>query len=188
MTAAKHNHDEIKHGKITSIRGSVVDVWFDADPPAIYTQLHTGANNEISLEVEAQLDDHRVRCIALTPTQGLYRGMASETRGRMFDVFGNTIDHLPALPDMKRRDIHQPPPSLAEQSTTSQVFETGIKAIDVLVPMERGGKAGLFGGAGVGKTVLLTEMIHNMVGHHNGVSMFCGIGERCREDRSCMKA
>jgi F-type H+-transporting ATPase subunit beta len=194
MTAAKHNHDEIKHGKITSIRGSVVDVWFDADPPAIYTQLHTGANNEISLEVEAQLDDHRVRCIALTPTQGLYRGMASETRGRplsvpvgkeimgrMFDVFGNTIDHLPALPDMKRRDIHQPPPSLAEQSTTSQVFETGIKAIDVLVPMERGGKAGLFGGAGVGKTVLLTEMIHNMVGHHNGVSMFCGIGERCRE-------
>jgi F-type H+-transporting ATPase subunit beta len=194
MAATEHNSDSIKHGRITSIRGSVVDVWFDADLPPVYTLLHTGKNNEVSVEVLAQLDDHHVRGIALTPTQGLSRGMAAETKnrpltvpvgkeiiGRMFDVFGNTIDKLPPLPDMKRRDIHQPPPSLAKQSTNSQIFETGIKAIDVLVPLERGGKAGLFGGAGVGKTVLLTEMIHNMVGHHNGVSMFCGIGERCRE-------
>jgi F-type H+-transporting ATPase subunit beta len=101
--------------------------------------------------------------------------------GRMFDVFGNTIDHLQPLSDVEWRDIHQSPPPLSKQSTKSDIFLTGIKAIDVLIPLERGGKAGLFGGAGVGKTVLLTEMIHNMVGHSKGISMFCGIGERCRE-------
>jgi F-type H+-transporting ATPase subunit beta len=101
--------------------------------------------------------------------------------GRMFDVFGNTIDHLEPLQEMERRNIHQLPPALGKQSTKSEIFETGIKIIDVLMPLERGGKAGLFGGAGVGKTVLLTEMIHNMVGHNDGLSMFCGIGERCRE-------
>ena len=100
---------------------------------------------------------------------------------RMFDVFGNPIDRQPAPSDVEWRTIHRDPPSLASRSTKSEVFETGIKVIDVLVPLERGGKAGLFGGAGVGKTVLLTEMIHNMVGHQKGVSMFCGIGERCRE-------
>jgi F-type H+-transporting ATPase subunit beta len=99
----------------------------------------------------------------------------------MFDVFGNTIDHQKPLSGMEWRNIHQSPPPLAKRSTKSEVFVTGIKAIDVLIPLERGGKAGLFGGAGVGKTVLLTEMIHNMVGHNKGVSMFCGIGERCRE-------
>lgn len=100
---------------------------------------------------------------------------------RMFDVFGNTIDHGEALTDVEWRSVHREPPPLARRSTQSEVFETGIKVIDVLVPLERGGKAGLFGGAGVGKTVLLTEMIHNMVGRHEGVSLFCGIGERCRE-------
>ncbi len=99
----------------------------------------------------------------------------------MFDVFGNAIDRQPAPTDVEWRSIHRDPPPLANRSTKSEVFETGIKVIDVLMPLERGGKAGLFGGAGVGKTVLLTEMIHNMVGHQQGVSMFCGIGERCRE-------
>jgi F-type H+-transporting ATPase subunit beta len=99
----------------------------------------------------------------------------------MFDVFGNTIDHLPPMDKAERRNIHRSPPPLADRSVKSEIFQTGIKAIDVLIPLERGGKAGLFGGAGVGKTVLLTEMIHNMVGHNQGVSMFCGIGERCRE-------
>jgi F-type H+-transporting ATPase subunit beta len=99
----------------------------------------------------------------------------------MFDVFGSTIDHQTPLSGVEWRNIHQSPPALAKRSTKSEVFVTGIKAIDVLIPLERGGKAGLFGGAGVGKTVLLTEMIHNMVGHNKGVSMFCGIGERCRE-------
>ena len=87
----------------------------------------------------------------------------------------------PALTDVQWRSVHRAPPPLARRSTKSEIFETGIKAIDVLVPLERGGKAGLFGGAGVGKTVLLTEMIHNMIGHQTGVSIFCGIGERCRE-------
>jgi F-type H+-transporting ATPase subunit beta len=101
--------------------------------------------------------------------------------GRMFDVFGRAIDRGPEPTDVVWRSIHRAPPALSERSTRSEVFETGIKAIDVLVPLERGGKAGLFGGAGVGKTVLLTEMIHNMIGHQRGVSIFCGIGERCRE-------
>jgi F-type H+-transporting ATPase subunit beta len=100
---------------------------------------------------------------------------------RMFDVFGNVIDRLVAPTDLEWRSVHNAPPPLSRLSTQSEVFETGIKVIDVLVPLERGGKAGLFGGAGVGKTVLLTEMIHNMVDHHEGVSIFCGIGERCRE-------
>jgi len=189
-----HKNDLINYGKIISVRGSVVDMWFENHLPSIYMLIHSGKNKEISIEVLTQLDDHRVRGIALTPTQGLERGMQVETNGdpltvpvgkkilgRMFDVFGNTIDHREVLPEMARRSIHQSPPPLSKRSTKSEIFETGIKAIDVLVPLERGGKAGLFGGAGVGKTVLLTEMIHNMVGHHNGVSMFCGIGERCRE-------
>jgi len=100
---------------------------------------------------------------------------------RMFDVFGNTIDRGPALSAVQWRSVHRAPPPLSRRSTQSEIFETGIKVIDVLVPLERGGKAGLFGGAGVGKTVLLTEMIHNMIGHQQGVSIFCGIGERCRE-------
>ena len=142
----------------------------------------------------AQLSASAVRGIALTPTQGLARGMAvTDTGGslkapvgrgilsRMFDVFGNVIDRGEKLSDVEWRSVHRNPPSLAERSTKSEMFETGIKAIDVLLPLERGGKAGLFGGAGVGKTVLLTEMIHNMIGHHHGVSIFCGIGERCRE-------
>jgi len=100
---------------------------------------------------------------------------------RMFDVFGNTIDRGPAMAEVQWRSVHHAPPPLVRRSTKSEIFETGIKVIDVLMPLERGGKAGLFGGAGVGKTVLLTEMIHNMIGHHEGVSIFCGIGERCRE-------
>lgn len=181
-------------GKIISVRGSVVDVWFENNLPPIYTLLHCGKDKQIAVEVLTQLDDNTVRGISLNPTQGLARGMAVETKGeeltvpigkeiigRMFDVFGNTIDHLPPLPKGKRCNIHQQPPPISKQSIKSEIFETGIKAIDVLVPLERGGKAGLFGGAGVGKTVLLTEMIHNMVGQNKGVSMFCGIGERCRE-------
>src|SRR5471030_445486 len=99
----------------------------------------------------------------------------------MFDVFGHAIDRQPAPAEVQWRSVHRAPPPLSERSTKSEIFETGIKAIDVLVPLERGGKAGMFGGAGVGKTVLLTEMIHNMIGREKGISIFCGIGERCRE-------
>src|SRR6202167_3418877 len=184
----------MNRGAVVAVRGSVVDVRFDQGLPQIYSVLHAGGNGEIVIEVMGQLDARRVRGIALTATQGLARGMAVEDTGaplqaptgkkiisRMFDVFGRAIDLQPAPLDVKWRTIHRAPPPLSERSTKSEIFETGIKAIDVLVPLERGGKAGLFGGAGVGKSVLLTEMIHNMIGHRQGVSIFCGIGERCRE-------
>ncbi len=193
--------DILYYGKIISLRGSVIDVAFDKNLPPIYTLLRSGKNKQVFIEVLSQLDDHSVRGIALNPTQGLARGMVVETDGkeltvpvginilgRMFDVFGNTIDHLDPLMKGERRNIHQSPPPLSKRAVKSEIFETGIKAIDVLVPLERGGKAGLFGGAGVGKTVLLTEMIHNMVGHNKGVSMFCGIGERCREGNELYNA
>ena len=181
-------------GAVASVRGSVVDVQFEGLLPPIYSVLHAGTRNEIVIEVLAQRDARHVRGIALTPTQGLARGMVvTDTGGplkapvgkailsRMFDVFGNAIDRQPAPADVQWRSVHRAPPPLERRSTKSEIFETGIKVIDVLVPLERGGKAGLFGGAGVGKTVLLTEMIHNMIGHQQGVSIFCGIGERCRE-------
>ena len=181
-------------GAVVAVRGSVVDIRFDEHLPPIYSVLRAGPKKQIIIEVLAQQDVHHVRGIALTPTQGLARGMPVEDTGaplkapvgkavlsRMFDVFGNTIDREAALSNVQWRSVHRAPPSLARRSTKSEIFETGIKVIDVLVPLERGGKAGLFGGAGVGKTVLLTEMIHNMIGHHEGVSIFCGIGERCRE-------
>jgi F-type H+-transporting ATPase subunit beta len=180
-------------GAVVSVRGSVVGIRFDGPLPPIYSLLHAN-DGQIAIEVLAQLDAHHVRGIALTPTQGLARGTAVEDTGgplmapvgkgtlsRMFDVFGNAIDREAEPTDVQWRTVHSAPPALTRRSTKSEIFETGIKVIDVLVPLERGGKAGLFGGAGVGKTVLLTEMIHNMIGHHEGVSIFCGIGERCRE-------
>ena len=184
----------VNAGVVVSVRGSIVDLRFDERLPAIYSVLRAGTDGRIVIEVLAQTGVHHVRGIALTSTQGLARGMPVEDTGeplkipvgrgvlsRMFDVFGNTIDHEKQPSNLEWRSIHQNPPALAQRSTRSEVFTTGIKAIDVLMPLERGGKAGLFGGAGVGKTVLLTEMIHNMIGHHEGVSIFCGIGERCRE-------
>ncbi|MDD5393878.1 MAG: F0F1 ATP synthase subunit beta [Thiothrix sp.] len=181
-------------GSVVAVRGSVIDVRFPQRLPHIRTLLRTGENQQIVLEVLTQLDSQRARAIALTPTAGLARGMPVEDTAaplqtpvghsilsRMFDVFGKPIDLQPPPENVEWRSVHHVPPSLSCRSTHSEVFITGIKVIDVLVPLERGGKAGLFGGAGVGKTVLLTEMIHNMVGHHNGVSLFCGIGERCRE-------
>jgi len=182
------------YGTIVSVRGSVVDAHFDSQLPPIYSVLRAGEDEAIVMEVLAQLDERQVRAISLTPTQGLARGMKIRSTGeplqapvgkavlsRMFDVFGNAIDGEEQPSDVQWRSVHRAPPPLARRSTKSEVFETGIKVIDVLVPLERGGKAGLFGGAGVGKTVLLTEMIHNMVGQHEGVSIFCGIGERSRE-------
>ena len=181
-------------GVVVAVRGSVIDARFDDRLPPIYALLHAGDKEQIVMEVLAQPDARHVRGIALTTTHGLARGtVVLDTGGplkapvgktilsRMFDVFGNVIDRGAALSDVHWRSVHRPPPPLAQRSTKSEVFETGIKVIDVLMPLERGGKGGLFGGAGVGKTVLLTEMIHNMVAHQDGVSIFCGIGERCRE-------
>jgi F-type H+-transporting ATPase subunit beta len=140
------------------------------------------------------LDDRTVRGIALNATRGLYRGkpvfdtgrplqtpVGKKLLGRMLNVFGETIDRNEALSGVEMRSIHRDPVPLNQRSTSAAIFLTGIKAIDVLVPLEKGGKAGLFGGAGVGKTVVITEIIHNMAGMYSGVSLFCGIGERCRE-------
>ena len=182
-------------GKIVSVRGSVVDVWFQEDLPPLYTMLRLLLGERtIFIEVLQQLSDTHVRGIALSPTQGVARGMPVEDTkeplkapvgqnvlSRLFDVFGAPIDKKEPPQDVVWRPVRHAPPSLLRRSTTSQIFETGIKIIDVLLPLEQGGKAGLFGGAGVGKTVLLTEMIHNMVHKHSGVSIFAGIGERCRE-------
>jgi F-type H+/Na+-transporting ATPase subunit beta len=181
-------------GTVVSVRGSVVDIRFEARLPPINSLLSAGKDGRVLIEVLAQIDEQRVRGVGLTPTQGLARGMSVVDRGaplrapvgktilgRMFDVFGNAIDGDPAPAGVEFRTVHRDPPPLARRLTKSEIFETGIKVIDVLAPLERGGKAGLFGGAGVGKTVLLTELIHNMVGQQQGVSIFCGIGERCRE-------
>ena len=181
-------------GKVVSVHGSVVDAHFEEQLPPINTVLRAGERGRIVLEVLAQVGPQRVRGIALTPTEGLARGDRVEDTGaplkapigksilsRVFDVFGKPIDHGGPVSDVAWRVVHQPPPALARRSTKAEVFETGIKIIDLLTPLERGGKTGLFGGAGVGKTVLLTEIIHNMAGRHRGVSVFCGIGERCRE-------
>ena len=181
-------------GVVVAVRGSVVDVRFEGASPPVLSLLKTGIDNQIAIEVLTQTRPHHVRGIALTPTQGLARGAIVQHTGgplkapvgnsvlsRMLDVFGNTIDRGPALENVEWRSVHRDPPPLQSRSTKSEIFETGIKVVDILVPLERGGKAGLFGGAGVGKTVLLTEMIHNMIGHQDGVSIFCGIGERSRE-------
>lgn len=188
-------------GIIIRIQGSVVDIRFEDNLPPIYTLLRTGKDGNIAIEVLSQLDRQMIRGIALTPTEGLARGMRVINTGgplkipvgqgilsRMFDVFGNPTDRQEPPTDVQWRSIHQDPPALIHRSTKSEIFETGIKLIDVLLPLERGGKAGLFGGAGVGKTVLLTEMIHNMVNQNAGVSVFCGIGERCREGEELYRA
>jgi F-type H+-transporting ATPase subunit beta len=185
--------EQVNTGKVLSVRSSVVDVSFPT-APSIRNVLKAGDNGQVIIEVFTQLDNNTVRGVALTPTQGLARGsmvidtgkpfevpVGKELLGRVFNVFGQTIDKKAQIEGVELRSIHREPIPLRDQSTVSEIFETGIKAIDVLAPLERGGKAGLFGGAGVGKTVLITEMIHNTVSHHEGMSIFCGIGERCRE-------
>ncbi len=181
-------------GTVVAVRGSIVDAAFPTPVPALRHQLRTGDDGAIVIEVASHLSTERVRGIALTSTAGLARGhpilntggplsvpVGPHVLGRMLNVFGETIDRKGPLIGGEWRSIHQTSVPLAEQATSSEIFVTGIKAIDILAPLERGGKAGLFGGAGVGKTVLITEMIHNTVGHYRGVSLFCGIGERCRE-------
>ncbi|WP_417272478.1 F0F1 ATP synthase subunit beta [Celeribacter halophilus] len=178
-------------GHIAAIRGGVVDVHFDGAVPNIHDLLYAG---DVALEVSALIGQGLVRAIALAPVRGLGLGMTVRATGgpimvpvgegvlgRMLDVFGAPIDGGPVPQAVARRSIHQDPPKLTDRVLHSQILETGIKAIDLLSPIERGGKTGLFGGAGVGKTVLITELINNTVQHHKGVSLFCGIGERSRE-------
>ena len=183
---------QLNKGEVVSVRGSVIDARFLKHLPEINNLLSAGEG--IMIEVLIHLSPEIVRGIALTPVQGLARGttiidtgqplkvpVGEKLLGRVFDVFGMPIDHKGEVEAKDLRSIHQETVPLSQQTTTSEIFETGIKAIDVLSPLERGGKAGLFGGAGVGKTVLIMELIHNMAGRYEGISIFCGIGERCRE-------
>ncbi|HRQ10556.1 MAG TPA: F0F1 ATP synthase subunit beta [Trueperaceae bacterium] len=187
-----HKHENL--GTVVAVRGGVVDVRFEEALPENREMLVAGAERNVRLEVMSQVGDRTVRCLAYTSTSGLARGevaratgselmipVGPELKGRVFDVFGEPIDGLGALPGSQLRPLLQAPVALQDQAVTSEILPTGIKAIDVLAPIERGGKAGLFGGAGVGKTVLITELIRNMATRHKGVSLFCGIGERSRE-------
>lgn len=188
---ASRNRATTTGGTIVAIRGGVVDVFFPDPVPRIHDLLYA---SDVGLEVSALVGEGVVRCMALAPVRGLGLGMAVDSTqgpievpvgdavlGRMLNVFGAPIDGKPAPTATARRSIHQKPPALEDRVVRSEILETGIKAIDLLSPIERGGKTGLFGGAGVGKTVLITELINNTVQHHQGVSLFCGIGERSRE-------
>jgi F-type H+-transporting ATPase subunit beta len=186
--------DESHIGKIVAISGAVVDVYFPIVAPDINARLLAGTDRRIVIEVAILLDQKTARGIVMNPMERVVLGMEVEDTsapmeapvgdgmlGRMIDVFGEPIDGKGPLENIHREPIHRPPTPLARRKVGGKIFETGIKAIDLLTPIESGGKAGLFGGAGVGKTVLITEIIHNMVAEYEGVSLFCGVGERCRE-------
>ena len=185
---------QFAHGHVVAVRGNVVDVHYAHALPPRNRALRTGADRTVVLEVQTHVDRNTARCIALNTTRGLRRGDVAEDTGdvlrvpvgsallgRAIDVFGRAIDGKAPIAAERDLPIHRPPLALPRRVTGQHIFETGIKAIDLLAPLEEGGKAGLFGGAGVGKTVLITELIHNMVGRYEGVSLFCGIGERSRE-------
>ena len=183
-------------GRITQVIGVVVDVEFEDDLPEIYTALNvkTPAGENLVLEVQQHLGEGAVRTVAMSTTDGLERGqeventnepisvpVGPETLGRMYDVIGNTIDGKGKSKTTKKYPIHRSAPEFARQSTKSEVLETGIKVVDLICPFLKGGKIGLFGGAGVGKTVLIQEFIRNIAQEHGGYSMFAGVGERTRE-------
>jgi len=183
------------HGKITQVIGAVVDVHFEGSLPAILNALETDNNGKrLVLEVAQHLGENTVRTIAMDATEGLVRGAAvadlgapisvpvgNGTLGRILNVIGAPIDEKGAVVHSEVRSIHQPAPSFSDQATDAQILETGIKVIDLLAPYSKGGKIGLFGGAGVGKTVLIQELINNIAKVHSGFSVFAGVGERTRE-------
>ena len=188
----------MKVGKIAQVIGPVVDVrFFTEDLPPIYNALkiedkEKGIN--LTIEVAQHLGDNIVRCVAMAPTDGLVRGMDAvdtegpitfpvgpQALGRAFNLLGEPIDERGPVNAEKRYPIHRPPPTFEDQETATEIFETGLKVIDLLAPYAKGGKVGLFGGAGVGKTVLIMELIRNVATEHGGVSVFAGVGERTRE-------
>ena len=182
-------------GRVTQVIGPVVDVTFEGELPEIYTELQVKQDaGNLVLEVQQHLTGGIVRTVALGTTDGLRRGapvtntgrpisvpVGKETLGRMFDVLGMPLDNQAPVKTSKVSPIHRAAPKLTEQSTTAEVFETGIKVIDLICPFVKGGKVGLFGGAGVGKTVVIQELIHNIATKHAGYSVFGGVGERSRE-------
>jgi len=182
-------------GKVVQVLGPVVDVDFTDYLPAINEALETTIGEQrLVLEVAAQLGDNRVRTIAMDMSEGLVRGqevratgdsikvpVGEEVLGRIFNVIGDTVDDAGEFSCKEYRSIHRDPPPFEEQSTATEVFETGIKVVDLLAPYNKGGKVGLFGGAGVGKTVIIMELINNVAMKHSGYSVFAGVGERTRE-------
>ncbi|HUS71277.1 MAG TPA: F0F1 ATP synthase subunit beta [Anaerolineae bacterium] len=188
---------ETVHGRIVRVIGPVVDIQFPPEQlPGIYDAVEIPRNGEgkLVLEVQQHLGGDWVRCLAMDSTDGLQRGMEAvgtgapimvpvgeATLGRLLNVLGEPIDRRGPVETEERRPIHQAPPSFEEQSTSTEVFETGLKVIDLVAPFTKGGKTGVFGGAGVGKTVVIMELIHTIAMEHGGVSVFCGIGERSRE-------
>lgn len=187
---------DLADGKVISVRGSVVDVRFENKLPALLEALYVPISDghEVALEVQQHLNAQTVRTIALTFTAGMQRGMpvrnsgapvqtpvGEEVLGHMLNVLGETLDTDSIGKNVKRKPIHRSAPPFAAQGTSEEVFQTGLKIIDLLAPLSIGGKAGMFGGAGVGKTVLIMELIHNTLSEYQGISVFAGIGERSRE-------
>jgi F-type H+-transporting ATPase subunit beta len=193
----------MKNGTVKQIIGVVVDVEFpEGELPALYTalQVRRPERDLITLEVQQHLGDNNVRTVSMNPTEGLTRGaevintggpitvpVGEETLGRLLNVVGEPIDGLGAVAAQMRFPIHRPPPALTDLDTSSEMLETGIKVIDLIQPFSRGGKIGLFGGAGVGKTVILLELINNIAKEHGGISVFSGVGERTREGNDLLR-
>src|SRR5450830_1013693 len=187
-------------GTVVQVIGPVIDVRFPDEIPAIYNSLTVGIDSgdgqlrQVVCEVQQHLGDDKVRAVAMDSTDGLARGVevvdtgvamtvpvGEQTLGRLINVIGDTIDHGEQLVDVERWPIHRPAPDFESLDPTDEVFETGIKVVDLIAPYVRGGKIGLFGGAGVGKTVIVQELIRNIAAEHGGLSVFCGVGERTRE-------
>ena len=191
---------ETKQGRVIAIVGPAVDVEFGSHLPAIYNALHTDVTDgqgriaKVTLEVQQHLGESRVRCVAMQPTEGMVRGqlvidtespiqvpVGPETLGRIINVVGDPVDERGPLGNKSTLPMHREAPAFVDLNTTAEMFETGIKVIDLLEPYAKGGKTGLFGGAGVGKTVLIMELINNLAKGHGGLSVFAGVGERTRE-------
>ncbi|HLW01673.1 MAG TPA: F0F1 ATP synthase subunit beta [Ktedonobacterales bacterium] len=185
-------------GTVVEVLGAVVDVEFPPDQlPPIYNAIETkieGVEKPLTLEVQQHLGNNWVRCVAMGPTDGMQRGAVAidtggpitvpvgpKTLGRIFNVLGQAVDNQPEVEDAPRWPIHRPAPTLEEEATEIEVFETGIKVIDLIAPFMKGGKIGTFGGAGVGKTIIIQELINNIAKAHGGYSVFAGVGERTRE-------
>jgi len=187
---------DLSKGSVLQVVGPVVDVIFpEGSLPAIYNALTMNIDErELTVEVAQHIGDNTVRCIAMSSTDGLKRGtpvtdtgkgisvpVGSKTLGRIFNVLGEPVDNQPAPKDVEKWDIHRPAPEYSELATSTNILDTGIKVIDLICPYSKGGKIGLFGGAGVGKTVLIMELINNIAKEHGGLSVFTGVGERTRE-------
>ena len=183
-------------GKVIQVMGPVVDVRFnEGELPAILNALTVNIGETVlTIEVAQHIGDNTARCIAMSSTDGLQRGsdvtdtgapisvpVGKETLGRIFNVLGDAVDNIPTPETEEKWNIHRPAPEYSELKTSTEIFETGIKVIDLICPYSKGGKIGLFGGAGVGKTVLIMELINNIAKHHDGISVFSGVGERTRE-------